>query len=343
MNSKILMLGSVFVAILLFFTAKNISYNNISNNKTNSISNKLKKHFKIAILTPVTHPSLEQIEKGFCAALSKSENANYDISVFNANGDKILLRAQAEDAINKGADLIFTIGAAACQITKELCTKRCKNIPVVFGAVAHPDSLGLVKSVQNPDGFVTGSVEVADYETQLNLLLQLKPEIKNILLLYNPAQGAGLEKDKNEIMQILFSKNITLSPCEIYNTNEIQAKLAGLIQNIDCVMILKDNTVVSGIDLIIKQCNLHHKILMATDLDSGDKGAALCFGVKESEFGKQSASLATQILEDKINPGKLACITSYKNRLKINTKTMCAQGLNIPESMLNLFKYVKII
>lgn len=338
MNFKTLMLGITMPAILLFFVVKNIYNNQADNLKIESTN-----HFRIAILTPVAHPSLQQIENGFCKTLNKSDNVHYDISVFNANGDKILLKSQAEAVINNNVDLIFTIGASASQITKELCTKKGKTIPVVFGAVANPVGLGLVKSINKPEGFVTGAIEVSDYETQLNLLLQLKPEIKSILLPYNPTQGAGLERDKNEIAQILSKKNIHLIACEIYNIGEIQGKLAVLIQKVDSVLVLKDNTIVSGIDAIIKLCNIYNKILLTTDLDSADKGAALSFGVKESEFGKQSAFLAKQILENKVNSAKLPCIDTYKNKLKINTKAMHAQGLNIPESMLNLFKYVEII
>jgi len=338
MNFKALMLVTALPTILLFFAIKNTYYS-----KSNTAEHRAVKHFKIAILTPVTHPSLQKIEDKFCNTLNRSTNARYEFSVFNANGDKILLRSQAEAIVNKGFDLIFTIATAPTQITKELCTKKRKNIPLVFGAVADPVKLGIVKSVNNPGGCVTGTIESSDYKTQLDLLLQLKPEIKSILLPYNPTQGSGLEQDKDEIVQILSKKNISLIPCEIYNTNEIHGKLAGLIQSVDAVLILKDNTIVSGIDAIIKQCNLYHKVLMATDLDSGVNGAALSFGVNESVFGEQAALLAQQILENKVNPANLPCITSYKNRLKINTKTMHAQGLLISNDMLNLIEYARTI
>lgn len=338
MNFKILVLTTALPAILLLFAIKNTYYN-----KPNTSEHRTDKCFKIAILTPATHPSLQKIEAGFCKILNGSTNARYEFLVFNANGDKILLRSQAEAVVNKDFDLIFTIATAPTQIIKELCTKKGKNIPIIFGAVADPVKLGIVKSISKPGGFVTGTIESSDYKTQLDLLLRLKPGIKSILLPYNPTQGSGLERDKNEIVQLLSKKNISIVPCEAYNINEIQGKIAGLVQNVDAVLILKDNTMVSGIDAIIKQCNLCHKVLMATDLDSGIKGAALSFGVKEAAFGEQAAFLAQQILENKVLPTNLPCITSYKNRLKINTKTMHAQGLLISNDMLNLIEYARTI
>jgi putative ABC transport system substrate-binding protein len=354
MNFKTLILLAASAAILLFFAAKNIFDDKTNKTKTEKAQFK---RFKIAILTPATHPSLQQIENGFCKTINKIKDLKrdlktvmgdeikhkYDISVFNANGDKILLHAQAEEIISQDFDLIFTIGTTSSQLCKELCIKKGKHTPIVFGAVADPVRIGLVKSLQKPEGCVTGAVEAPDYKTQLNLLLQLKPNIKNILLIYNPSQGSCLERDKDEIEQLLSQKKVNLISCEIYNTNEIQGKLAGLIQSADVVLILKDNTVVSGIDGIIKLCNLYHVTLMATDLDSGDKGAALSFGVQESAFGEQAAMLARKILEEGANPADLPCITDYKNELNINRKTMNDQGLVIPENMLHLLKYTKTI
>src|SRR3990172_7606241 len=115
--------------------------------------------FRVAILTPATHPSLEKIEAGFRQTCEAAGRGRYAFVTYNANGNKVLMRAQAEEIVNGNFDLVFTIGAGASQRTKGLCVQRHKQVPIVFGAVARPDRLGLVSSIEYPGGQMTGVVE----------------------------------------------------------------------------------------------------------------------------------------------------------------------------------------
>ena len=96
---------------------------------------------RIAILTPVTHPSLMKIEEGFVQTLKQQDGFNYEFSVFNANGNEILLRSQVEEAASQNYDLIFCIGTHTTCVTKEVLTKKQKEIPVIFGAIEKPVEL----------------------------------------------------------------------------------------------------------------------------------------------------------------------------------------------------------
>lgn len=298
---------------------------------------------RVAILTPVSHPSLEKIEQGFKDTLTSLGKNHYQCDVFNAGGNKTLLRAQAEEIVQKDYDLIFTIATQPSQLIKELCTKKGKKTPLVFGAADTPESLGLVQSLQNPGGTMTGVLEMPHYEDQIKLLQALKPNVKNILLVYNPAQGSGLERQKQEYEKICTGAGITLRTLEVLNLNEVYGKLSSSIASNDVVLVLKDNTVVPAMDGVIKLCSLHHVTLMTSDLDSGDKGAALSFGVYEEQFGVQGARLALKILEEGASPATLACVDAGDHKLKINTKTMLGQGLSLPAEQLLLLKSVVVL
>src|SRR6202030_4169062 len=123
----------------------------------------------------------------------------------------------------------------------------------------------------------------------LNLLIALKPSIKQLLLVYDPSQGSGLEKDKYEIADIVKKKNIALHAIEIQNVSEIQQKVTGFMTNADTIMILKDHTAVSGIDSLIILCQRYHIPLLASDLNSGIKGAVLAYGIREFDSGVAGA------------------------------------------------------
>ena len=242
---------------------------------------RLEKVHRVAVLMPVLHPSLEQIKQGFIDTLKKSMENSCEIDVYNANGDRTLMRSQVEEIIAKNYDLIFPIATQPTQMAKEITTKKHTLIPIVFGAVNKPVKLGLVKSLSSSGNHLTGVTETIDHEKQFTLLLKLKPSVKNVLLLYNPSQGSGLESDKNLVKNILDKKGITLKTLEVFQTNEIFSKVSSQLQEIDALLVLKDNTVVPAMDALVKLCNRNNVTLVTSDLDSCDKGAAFSLGVRE--------------------------------------------------------------
>jgi ABC-type uncharacterized transport system substrate-binding protein len=67
--------------------------------------------YRIAIFEPASHPAMDEIVQGFTDTIKKNSSAHYIFNRYNANGNKTLLRAQAEDIIHNNYDLIMTIGA----------------------------------------------------------------------------------------------------------------------------------------------------------------------------------------------------------------------------------------
>ncbi len=318
------------------------NYSNFGNKQGHELGQN-KKLAKVAILTPATHPSLDQIQNGFKDTLNTFQTSNYVYTPFNANGNKMLMRAQAEEIVQGNFDIVFTIGAQASQLVKELSIKKQKPVPIIFGAVSEPVRLGLVQSPEQPGGQVTGVIENTAFEKQVILLRAVKPAIKTIVLPYDPTQGAGLEKEKQDLEKILSKHDIKLISVEVYSVGEVYVKLQAFIKQADLVLVLKDHTVVAAIDSVIKLCNIHHIPLMTSELDSSIKGAVLSFGVREYDFGVYGARLARKILEEKVSAGTIPCVYITDYKLKINSKTIESQGLGLTPEQLLLYKSVEVV
>lgn len=293
-----------------------------------SCSKTHEKKVAIAILTPITHPSLEQIEKGFKQTMEANNPGHYHFVTYNAQGNKTLMRSEIEEIAQQDFALIFTIGTSASQMTAEVLTKKGKNIPIVFTCVNDPLGFQIVASEQTPGANVTGVKEMLRFEDELAALLQYKPMIKNIVLVYNPAEP-GLSKDQKEVERILNQKNIFLQTVEIFQTNEILAKVSPFMPNADALVVLKDNTVVSGLDVLVKLCDRYHIPLMASDLDSPDRGAALGYGVYEINFGIEGAQKAIQILVQGIHPGTIPVTPVSDFTLRVNSEAAKKQGIEV--------------
>ncbi len=297
--------------------------------------------YQVAILTPVTHPALEQIENGFKDQLTNAK-VPCVFTTYNANGNQALMRSQVEEILHKKYDLIFTVATHATKLMKEVSTKKQITTPIVFGAVNEPVQLDLVKSKESSGNHLTGTTEEDDYPKQISLLFQLKPNIKNLLLVYDSTQGAGKDKAKLEVEKLLQARGVNVKTVEVFNSQEINQKVHGLMDGLDVVMILKDNTVVPAIDALIKLCERYGVTLFSTDLDSVDKGAALGFGVHESSFGIDAAKLAEKILVGKKTPSQLPIIVVDDYHLKVNSKAIDKQGLKLDPGFLALLKTVEV-
>lgn len=286
---------------------------------------------RIAVFTPTTHPALEEVEQGFKETISALSTKSCEITTYNANGNRTLLRAQAEEIVHGQYDLVCTLGAMCSQTIAELLHKRGVQTPHIFCAV---DGETFAQSLVHTNASSTGVYVQLDYLKEMDVLHEIKPEIKNILLVYDPTHGTGLEKHKNAIASYIKKYGITLHSAEIYQSNEIQQKVAALLPAMDVVLVLVDNTVVSGIDALVALCDRYGVTLMASDLASGKKGAALAYGITEYESGSGAAQKAHEILALHKRPQEVPISAITKFRVAINRDTMKAQNLDIGQEQL---------
>lgn len=312
----------------LFVTKRFKAYLKQSDSALNSTS------CRIAILVPIAHPAIEEIRQGFIDTMNSSLVCVYDD--YNANGNRTLLRNQAESIINQKYDLIFTIATGPALIMKEVADQRQCSVPIVAGAVDDPVGLRLVDSMDFSGNNVTAVTSEDSFEEQIELLKFLKPDVKSVLLVYNPT--SGLDNKKQEAAKICFDKNIAFRAIEIFNINDLVQKVPAVIKNHDVVMILKDNLVVSGIEGLVNLCNRMHKVLYASDLNSGEKGAVLSYGVREYDDGVESAYKAIEILKEGKLPKEIPSSVCKNFKIKVNTAAMKSQRLQIDPLILKLIK-----
>ncbi len=290
---------------------------------------------RIAIFLPAIHAAMDEIERGFKETMAQG-NQTYTFDTFNAGGNKTLLRAQAEEMIHQKYDLVFTVGTLCSHTMQTLLEKQHSATPLVFTAIDNPESIGVTETARKQGAQATGTYITDNLDAQLEYLIKVKPQTKTILFVYDPAHGTGMEKVRNELEAATKRKGLTLKTAQIFATNEVAQKIESLLSDVEVVLIYTDHTLVSGVDALIKLCNQYGVTLYASDLNSGEKGAALAFGVQEYEHGKQGALKALTILDDY----KLACdvqITPISNyKLLINKKTQQAQGLGLSAEQLHV-------
>ncbi len=287
---------------------------------------------EVAILLPITHPSLENIKQGFIDTVEKVADHKYNFTVYNANGNRMLMLSQAEEVLARGYDLIIPIATAPAQMIKEISIRKGIATPIVF-----------IAAEITPSEYITGVKDDVPIDQQINVLELFKPDLKKLLLVYNSSE-TRLEQYKKELEKILDNKGIKLETVEIYQSNEIYRKVEPFLSNaIDAVLVFKDNTVVSGIDSLIKLCDKYNVTLMASDLDSVDKGAVLGFGIQEYDLGVLGGKKGLAILEEHKKPSSLEVDMLDEFKVKINSKNVKSQGLNVDQKTIYLMRLGEVV
>jgi putative tryptophan/tyrosine transport system substrate-binding protein len=282
---------------------------------------------RIAILTPATHPSLSAIEKGFRDTILGQKGHSCSIKTYNASGDRGLMMAQAEEAVALEYDLIVAIAAAPALMAQEAIKAKKKDVPLLFTAVSRPREKGLGVG----KGRVSGVEEVVDYRRQIELLFSFRPKAASVLLVYNPAECGGLDQDRASIERICAEKGVRFRAVSVYGVEDVHRKTRGLVCGFDVVLVLKDNTVVSALDVLVQECNRHGVALVVSDLDSVQRGAALGFGVGERFYGEAAGKMALEIIAQGEGFGGQRVLRPKEFSFCINTDVMVKQGLEVDD------------
>lgn len=282
------------------------------------------KTFDIAVMIPTSHPAIDLITAAFIDSVHAQTPAN--ITVFNGNRNRALIKAQAEEILDRTCDLVMTVGAGTSLIMKEARARRASSMPQVFTAVDEdPVKIGLVDSLTHPSRAITGVQVVQDHKKKLDMLMYLKPSIKRVLLVYDPTQGAGLAADRDRLATLCAERGLTFSEFVVTSAQDIYTRASAPIAAADVVTVLIDNTVVSALETLVALCNKHGVLLYVSDLDSVDKGAALGFGIHEADSGRYAAQAAVRILLDKKEASSVPIMQLSEFYLKVNPDAMVKQ------------------
>jgi putative tryptophan/tyrosine transport system substrate-binding protein len=241
--------------------------------------------------------------------------------------------AAARDIIAKRPDLICSLASPATVAVVQLT----KTIPIVFGMVADPVSLGLVESFTRPGGNVTGfsNFDPSIGGKWVEVLKDLNAHIRRIAILFNPDTAPA----KGNFFLPSFNAAGTA-----FGVKTIEAPVhdsAGIKQAIDALASEPDGGLVAMADafntanrgLIIQLAQDHRLPLIAAYRTFPDAGGLLSYGPNPGDVTHRMASYVDRILKGE-KPADLPIQAPTKFEMVINLRTAEALGLAIPLAVL---------
>lgn len=289
------------------------------------------KTYTIGIVQIVKHPSLDTIRTNIIKALSSKgykKGDNLKIEYKNANGDTANLTTICQGFKDDGVDAIVAIATPSAQAAAPFA----EDIPVIFAAVSDPVGAGLVKSLKNTSGNITGTSDALQIDQNVDLALEMYPETKSIGYLYNSGEANSVSYLKT-LKKYAAEKGLTVNESAVTNAADISTATKNLIDNSDLIITGTDNTVASSMD-VVKQLTRDSKTPFIAGADSMvSDGALATIGIDYSDLGKETGKMTAKVL----NGTKVSDIPVkvFKTNLSvyINTDTAKAIGFDKLDSI----------
>lgn len=289
---------------------------------------------KIGIVQLMEHPSLDTIRKACLSQLEElgyEDGVNCEIDYKNAGGDGSMSLTIVQNFAGDEKDVIVAIATPTAQAAATVADR----IPVIFSAVSYPVEAGLVESLEQPGGNITGTSDEIQVELILELALKYNPDLKTLGIIYNTGEAnslTNLEKTK----AFCEERGIELVEAVATNTNEVPTAAQVLCSKVEAVFAPNDNTVASAMP-VLAQSAIEAGIPVYTGADSmvvGDEngeggGGFATIGINYEDLGRETAVMVDQVLNG-TKAGEIP-VKVFKENLETiyNEDTAKALGIEI--------------
>ncbi len=266
----------------------------------------------------------------------EGENIVYDVQS-STTFDMAAYQRIVEKFVADKVDLIFVFPTEASLAAK--AATQGTDIPVVF-AIANIEDTGLVDSVRQPGGNITG-VRYPGVEVSLKrfeIMRELAPEATRMWVPYQRGYG-NVVYQLEALYPVAEAAGVTLIEAPADNGAELEADLQGRIQagdvGFDAILFLVEPLAVAPDAVaVMTEFAAEYKIPIGGVLiKTGDDGAVFEVNVDFINDGQQAARLADKILRG--TPAGTIPVVSAENVLKINYAAAQKLGLNLDEGLLS--------
>lgn len=256
----------------------------------------------IGITQIVEHPSLNAIREGIIAELEKQgfvEGKNLTVIFESAQGNPTTAVQIAHKFASLPLDVVIPISTPSAQSI----VHQIKKTPIIFAAITDPLGANIVSSLKHPGGNVTGVTDTPPLMEQLKFMTTCLPHLKTLGVVYNP--GEANSKAMIDALKPLAKKqNIKILTAEASKSADVQTAARNLVAHVDAIFIGNDNTVVSGLEALVKTCLDEKKPLFVSDPDSVKRGALAAYAYDQRQMGHQVGVMVARVLKGE-NPGNM--------------------------------------
>jgi putative ABC transport system substrate-binding protein len=238
----------------------------------------------------------------------------------------------AADLVQRRVDLIVTIGTPPVQAAKEATA----TIPIVMAGSADPVEHGLVTSLAQPGGNVTGVTHSPGPEISgkgIELLKEAVPTVSRVAVLWDSSgihEGLSLENQKVVARKL----GVALLPFDAKTLDELNAALATIPRERANGLFVFPNFINGKHQQLILDFAATNRLpTMFQETSWVENGGLMSYYTNWGRLRERAAVFVDKILKG-AKPADLPVEQPTKFQLVINLKTAKALGLTIPPAVL---------
>jgi putative ABC transport system substrate-binding protein len=287
------------------------------------------KVWRIGYLTTIGQSDLSKAFLQGLNELGYVEGKNLIFDIRDAAGKNERLAELAADLVRSNVDLIATEGTPPTKAAM-LATSV---IPIVFGSAQDPVEKGIVASLAQPRGNVTGMALIADHAKPLELLKEAVPETSRVVFIYDPATRPGTygETSLKALEWEARQRGIVLGALPLRDPDEIDHLFSRLPADTNGLLIENSVINIRGQKRICQLATERRLPTVGTFREFATAGCLISYGENLPDTYRRSASYVDKILRGS-KPSDLPVMQATSFDLVINLKSAKALGLQMPVS-----------
>jgi putative ABC transport system substrate-binding protein len=289
---------------------------------------------RVGILVPEMGRAQSQAIKGFrdeLRQLGYQEGKHISVETQEAKADRGALQPAAAGLVQQKVDVIVTTGTRATQVAKS----ATRDIPIVFIHPSDPISLGLIKSIEDSGGNLTGVAAFASQTTEkrLAILKEIMPKLQRVHIVYD--SNDRFSRENFETAKKGADKlGLQVGEYGVKSAEELKATI-GRIQNRDgdALFQMPDDLVESDADFIFDAARKKKLPTMFNEETWAVRGAMASYGPSYYRMGGQAARLVEMIIKGQ-KPQTLPTQRSDQFELILNYRTANFIGVSFSRDIL---------
>ncbi len=298
-----------------------------------STSDGSEKSYTVGIGQFAAHGSLDNCREGFLLGLAEEgivEGQNLTVLYENSQADGGIASQIVTNFASRKVDLICGIATPMAQTAYGVGKRQ--NIPVIFTAVTDPVAAELANEDGTPVGEITGTSDKLPVTQQLQMIRTMLPEARTIGIMYTTSEVNSLSTIE-EYKAAAGDYGFEIIDTGISTTADVPLAADSLLEKVDCVTNLTDNTVVASLPVILDKAAKKNIPVFGSEIEQVKIGCLAAMGLDYIDLGKQTGRMAAAVLKGEKKASEMNYEIIAEAAFYGNTKVADNLGITIPEEL----------
>ena len=259
------------------------------------------------------------------------DGRNMAIEYRFAEGHYERLPALVSELVRHPVAAIAASGITAARAAKA----STATIPIVFNTGGDPVRLGLVTSLNKPEGNLTGVVTLGKVlvAKQLELLHELVPKATSVAFLVNP-NNAVVQDEIGDARAAAGALGQNLLVVEAGSERDVDAAFATIMRERAGALLMQTDPFLESMrGKLVELAARHAVVAVSPYLDYAAAGGLLSYGSSITDALRLVGNYAGRILKG-AKPAELPVQQAVKVEMIVNLKTAKPLGLTVPTAIL---------